>query len=259
MLTPQQKRHFEVFGFLALRGLFDESEMAIITQEAHEVFLEERNGQPFAGTERQKVGNMFPMRPFLDRVVDDDRIHGIACGLLGSDYILDSTEGNVFAEDTQWHGGDGRFRILRSIKIGIYLEPLKANSGCLRVMPGSHVPPFVDALKPLKKQFVDQSFRPFALNGPELLGHVIETQPGDVLVFPEELFHASFHGKPGRVQLAINFAANPVTQRQIDFVKGLYNRPGNTAFRPPRSYIDSDRTRLRRMVSRLRELGFEPL
>ncbi len=258
MLTSEQKKHFEVFGFLALRGLFSEKEMAIITQEAQEIFLEERNGRPFAGTERQKVDSMFPLRPFLDRVVDDDRIHGIACDLLGSDYILDSTEGNVFAEDTQWHGGDDRFCVLRNIKIAFYLESLKADSGCLRVMPGSHVPPYVDSLKPLKKQFFDQSFRPFGLSGPELSGHVIETQPGDILVFPEELFHATFHGKAGRAQLAINFAANPVTEKQIEFVKSLYNRPGNTAFRPPKSYINSDRPRLRRMVSRLCELGFEP-
>ncbi len=52
MLTSEQKKHFEVFGFLALRGLFSEKEMAIITQEAQEIFLEERNGRPFAGTER---------------------------------------------------------------------------------------------------------------------------------------------------------------------------------------------------------------
>ena len=38
MLTSEQKKHFEVFGFLALRGLFSEKEMAIITQEAQEIF-----------------------------------------------------------------------------------------------------------------------------------------------------------------------------------------------------------------------------
>ncbi len=258
MLSPEQKRHFEVFGFLVLRRLFDDEEMCRMKQEAYDVFLEDREGRPFTGLERQTVTHLFLRRPFLDSVVDDDRIHGIASDLLGEDYILDGTEGHLFAEDTQWHGGDDRFCILRNIKIALYLEPLAADSGCLRIIPGSHVSPFVDTLKPLKKQYFDQSYRPFGLTGPELYGHVIESRPGDVVVFPEEIFHAAFHGGSGRAQLAINFAANPVSDEQVSFVRGLYDRPTNRAFMPPPTYIDSDRPRLRNMVSRLCELGFEP-
>lgn len=258
MLSSEQKRHFEVFGFLVLRRLFDDEEMQWMAQEAHDVFLEEREGRPFEGPERQTVTHLFTRRPFLDGVVDDDRIHGIASGLLGPDYILDSTEGHLFAEDTQWHGGDDRFCILRNIKIALYLEPLTAESGCLRIMPGSHISPYVDSLKPLKKQYFDQSYLPFGLTGPELHGHMVETNPGDVAVFPEEIFHAAFNGSVGRAQLTINFAANPVTDEQVAFVRGLYDRPTNRAFLPPPEYIESDRPRLRSMVSRLCKLGFQP-
>lgn len=78
VLTLGQKQHFEVFGFLVLRRLFDEDEMATIREEAYSVFLEERQGRPFEGQERQSVYDLFTKRFSLDRVVDDDRIHGIA-------------------------------------------------------------------------------------------------------------------------------------------------------------------------------------
>ena len=258
MLSDEQKMHFEVFGFLVLRQLFDAEEAATIRREAYEVFLEQRDGLPFDGLERQTVKNVCAMRPFMDSVVDDDRIHGIACDLLGEDYILDGSEGHTFAEDSKMHGGDDRFCILRNIKIAFYLEPLTADSGCLRIIPGSHMPPFVDMLKPLKKQYFDQSYHPFGVSGPELPSCAIETEPGDALVFPEEIFHGAFNGAVGRTQLAVNFAANPVSEKQIEFVRGLYGRPGHTSFIPPRAYVNSNRPRLRNMVSRLCELGFNP-
>ena len=118
--------------------------------------------------------------------------------------------------------------------------------------------PYVDLLKPLKKQYFDPDFRPFGASGPELPACAIETEPGDVLVFPEEIYHGAFNGAIGRTQLAVNFAANPVSEEQVAFVKALYDRPQNTSFVPPRAYVDSERPRLRRMVSRLLELGFEP-
>ena len=91
MLTDAQKEHFEVFGYLVLRRLFDREEAETIRREAYDVFLEQRHGRPFDGSERQTIKHLFTMRPFLDRVVDDDRILHIACDLLGEDYVLVGT------------------------------------------------------------------------------------------------------------------------------------------------------------------------
>ena len=38
MLTPKQKEHFDVFGFLCLRQAFSPDEMAEITQAADQVW-----------------------------------------------------------------------------------------------------------------------------------------------------------------------------------------------------------------------------
>ena len=49
MLTPKQKEHFDVFGFLCLRQAFSPDEMAEITQAADQVWREDRGGQPDDG------------------------------------------------------------------------------------------------------------------------------------------------------------------------------------------------------------------
>ena len=77
-----------------------------------------------------------------------------------------------------------------------------------------------------------------------------------MVVFTENLLHATFGGGPGRHQHAINFIANPKTDEQLAFLRQLYERH-RFGFLPAESYINSDRPRLRRIVLRLVELGFE--
>ena len=79
-----------------------------------------------------------------------------------------------------------------------------------------------------------------------------------MVAFKENTLHASFGGAPGRHQHAINFAENPKTDEQVAQIKSIAERM-TYSFRPARSYIDSDRPRIRRMVSKLVEWGFEPL
>ena len=84
----------------------------------------------------------------------------------------------------------------------------------------------------------------------------LESSPGDVLVFSEDLIHGSFGGRATRRQLNLNFMGNPRTDEQLYYLKERYS--GGEEMRPPASYINSDRSRIRRMVARLVELGFEP-
>ena len=84
----------------------------------------------------------------------------------------------------------------------------------------------------------------------------LETELGDVLVFTEDLCHSSFGGQTGRYQVTLNFLANPRTDEQLYYLKERYAW-SETELRPAESYVNSERPRVRRMVSRLVELGFE--
>src|SRR5262249_44862159 len=87
-----------------------------------------------------------------------------------------------------------------SIGIAAYSEPLEAATGALRVLPGSHLPELGDAVRALGG---------IGKAAMELPSYVLETEPGDVIVFDEHLFHASCGGGTRR-QWRIDYLRDPV-------------------------------------------------
>ena len=257
MLTTQQKQHFETFGFLVLRQLFTPQEIDLIRRESNAVLRANRQDKPFPGEKRQAMIPFFELNPRLQWLIEDDRIYALGEDLLGPDFILNATEGNLHVGDTQWHGGGLDVEPVPHIKIAFYLEPNTKDTGALRFIPGTHKLELRKLIQPLTAQQDDPTAMPFGVVGADIPSVVIESQPGDVVIFPETLWHGAFGGPPGRSQHAINFMANPVTDEEVAYVKGLYEG-WNYSLHPPEQLINSDRPRLRRMVSRLVELGFGP-
>jgi len=274
MLTDGQVAHFKTFGFLVLRHLFTPEEMDIIKQESDEIFQEARGGAEFSGEEWQAEQPFFERRPFMSMLPDDDRIYDIGVDLCGPDFVLDESEGNLHVGDTAWHSSkpEGLYSTtgqgflytgysefsLPNVKIAFYPEPTTRDTGCLRVIPGSHKVNTPDLLASLRTNNKDPKFRPFGIHPSEIPCYCFESDPGDVIVFTESVLHAAFGGKIGRQQHAVSFFANPTTEDEVLLIKRLYEKAKNS-YRPHTSYIDSDRPRLRRMVSRLVEWGFDPI
>ena len=97
---------------------------------------------------------------------------------------------------------------------------------------------------------------PFGVAPRDVPSFAIESQPGDVVVFTENLLHGSFGGRDGRHQHALSFMANPKTDAEVASVRAHYEG-AKYGLHPPESYVNSERPRIRRMVSRLVEWGFE--
>ena len=212
-----------------LRQLLTLDEIATIRREADEIFDEERGGAPFTGEAWEQVVPFFERKPFMSTLADDDRIHDLGADLLGPDFILESTAGTLHVGDTSWHGGLLFGDSVPQAKVSIYLDPVAKDTGCLRVIPGSHLVGPSDPFALLRKQTDDPDFRPYGLLPSEISSYSIESWPGDVVVFTEEL---------------------------VAYIKSLYEK-ANYSLHPAESYVNSDRPSLRRMVSRLVELGFE--
>ena len=258
MLTTGQIAHFETFGYLVLRQLFTPEEAAIIKRESIEIFNEVRGGKSFTGDKWEQVQPFFERKLFMSNLPDDDRVYNIGVDLLGSDFFLNGTEGSLHIGDTHWHGGPPPHNAVRQVKIAFYLESLVRETGCLQVIPGSHHPQKPYPFEMLKERSTSTDFLPFGLLPSELPSVALECEPGDVIAFKENTLHASFGGASGRHQNAINFVENPKTDEQVAHIKSLYESM-TYSFRPSTSYIYSDKPRIRRMVSRLVQWGFEPL
>jgi hypothetical protein len=222
--TEQQSRFFDTFGFLRLPGLFVD-EIGGITEDFDAIAAKLGNRiMPFADqTER------------LSRLIDDPRLHDIAAAVLGDDFsYMGANSGGPGkgAGDTHWHH-DGR-EGLRFIRFFFYLDPLDADTGALRVIPGSHkigdsyANSLVQAITKhgdlsaeqglalsktdrnrykdmsederaaLMEERQEQFLEIFGVPGDEIPATALSSRPGDVILFDHRIMHAAFGGRDRR-------------------------------------------------------------
>jgi len=136
-MTEQQMKFFHTFGFIAFPGLLnDRIEKTIEAfEETWKMNGGGHNGKPHDGKSRSCIG-MYQTKEICS-LLDDPRLVGIASSILGDEYNFMGGDGNFYVGDTGWHS-DGWHANVMHIKIAFYLDPLTKDTGCLRVIPGSH-------------------------------------------------------------------------------------------------------------------------
>jgi hypothetical protein len=178
-----------------------------------------------------------------------DRAEAVATNLLGGPVLPTRAKGVRYRGNTPWHV-DSFFPVV-SLGVAAYLEPVGADSGALRVLPGSHHPDFAKALHALGVNGMAAEMLP---------AHVIDTEPGDMILFDEHLFHASFGGETRR-QWRVDYVRDPgdtaAEENTRAYFAGIYPRDwygGYDVDRYP-SYGTDWRGSQRTSVARLDALG----
>ena len=253
MLTDQQVSFWKTFGYLVFRDVFPQKEIDQIRRDQDDVMAEDREGRPFTGEETQTVLWFVEQRPSLARLAEDDRIYSRIERLLGPGFIWCESDGNYYVGDTQWHGGDGERQLLQMIKVAIYPDPVTRDTGSLRVIPGSHIPEYQERIKNLGEQIDDPSKEPFGVPGAEVPAVALESQPGDMVFFSENLWHSSFGGEPGRRMFTLIYFSNPDTDEKKEYVRQFQTRT-KAMFHPHETFVNSDSPRIRDMVKIYEEL-----
>ncbi len=202
ILTEKQMSFFETFGFLKFPQLLKD-DITWITQEFEQVFPMFQETTKHDGTKRTLVVPFIDQRQKLSALLDDSRIDGILVSLLGKQYNYMGSDGNYYSGNTDWHP-DGDHSKYKHLKIAIYLDELDENTGALQVIPGSHKKgPFRDELLEMIR-FPTKSMHIWGIQGNEIPAVVLDTKPGDVLVFNHNLFHSSWNGSKKRRMFTIN-------------------------------------------------------
>ncbi|HMN28351.1 MAG TPA: phytanoyl-CoA dioxygenase family protein [Caldilineaceae bacterium] len=254
MLTPEQISHYEIFGFVFLPQAFSADEVATITEAFDTLLDQDRQGQPFPGVKRQSFYGIAEHSPALMKLLVDDRIYAAVEQLLGPDFVWLNSEGNLYVGDTNWHP-DGTRLLYPPIKVSLYLDSLHKESGCMRVIPGSHRLPFHESLKAIHQ---------LGIPGSAVPAYPCESRPGDVLFMNMNLWHSSFGGAVGRRHLAVNFAPAPITPEQqeiflqnyrgvIGQIQRLQTTQSNRATTD--EFLYSDHPRLQRLAAKWLEYG----
>jgi len=227
-LTEQQTNHFETFGFLVFRQLLSAREMETYSREfsaGHDAWLEE----PYDRTKRHYATLMEAASPFIAGLADDPRFGDVAEQLLGKKSIGIAVDGNYMEGDTGWHPDTGSLDYM-GIKFCIYPDKLDADSGALRVIPGSHREPY-------HSQIARDPDETYGVSAAQLPAYVFESDPGDVVAFNVGLWHGAFGGAAGRRQGVVVYYEDPdtpgATKAIVSQMKGnhsIYSKCGRRMY-----------------------------
>lgn len=122
----------------------------------------------------------------------------VARQMLGRPVVPFRAKGTVYSHETSWHRDTDLD--ISAVSLLAYLDPLDAETGALRVAPGSHHEP-VESL-------VDE----------ELQIEVLPTRPGDLILLNERTKHASAGGRSRR-QWRADYLAIPENLREERVMK----------------------------------------
>jgi ectoine hydroxylase-related dioxygenase (phytanoyl-CoA dioxygenase family) len=92
--------------------------------------------------------------------------------------------------------------------MAFYLDPVTRDSGCLRVIPGSHKlhDKYADAVQDVfvssRENMTEEQF---GISGSEVPAMALETVPGDLLMFNHRIKHSSWGGSDRRRMFTMNF------------------------------------------------------
>ena len=208
-LTDEQLRYFDTFGFIKFPGLFADKIDQII--ETFEQTWAARggghDGKPHDHERRSALVPFIDQTEYLSGLLDDPRIEGIASSVLGDDFNYMGGDGNYYVGDTPWHSDGYSDRKYTTVKMAFYLDPVTRDTGCLRVIPGSHKfdDRFANALNEAapnsKSNRIEETW---GIHGRDLPAIALETEPGDLLMFNHNTKHASFGGGTRRRMFTIN-------------------------------------------------------
>ncbi|MFJ8151101.1 phytanoyl-CoA dioxygenase family protein [Streptomyces sp. NPDC094468] len=129
-------------------------------------------------------------------------------------------DANALVGDSYWHS-DG-FYTTPFLRFVLYLDATAHDTGALRFLPGSHRADNGWLGEPT--QHVIRHREDLGLTGGDVPAVVVESRPGDVIVFDTNVMHAAWHGDVRR-QLAFNCVGEPVTEtEQRDTRRYFLNR-----------------------------------
>ena len=201
-LTADQIQFMETFGYLQFPGLLKDKIESI--DEAFEALLRSNGSDGHDGKQRFSVAPCINHSEYLCTLLDDERIDGIACGLLGESYQYWNSDGNYYSGNTGWHSDTAWPEPIRFYKMAIYLDRLTSDTGAVRVIPGSHRcgEGFANYLQ---EQLSSAEGPWMGVQGDEIPAVALETQPGDLVVFNHSTKHSAWGGGAKRRMFTIVF------------------------------------------------------
>ena len=189
----QHAVHFDAFGFALLQRFADvEALSAELDACMSDAFAEPSHmNAGAAGNQFRYVPTMCERTPRSLALLR--QLAPVASAILQAPVLPSRAKATTYRGSTKWHRDSDSS--LKSVGFLFYLEPVDAENGALRVLPGSHWADYAAAIEP------------YVTTAEVLPGVAIPTLPGDAIALDERLFHASAGGDERR-QWRVDFVAD---------------------------------------------------
>lgn len=210
LLSPQQIHFFETFGFLKIPGLFadDIEEIVAAFEDLFDKQPVWETKEPLHGDEKRLIiPGFIEQSPRLSQLQHDPRVVGIVQSILGRDYIWSSSDGNLFYCESYWHPDDYAAPLHHyHVKLSFYLDDLTGQNGAIRIIPGSHFHQQTFS-RTLRRAFKEESGVDsiFGIPGGDIPSIVVESSPGDLVMWNFRTIHGSYNGGERRRLFSLNF------------------------------------------------------
>ena len=219
-LSQEQLNFFDTFGYLLVRQLFSPEETEKIIEGFEWSIQNCGGGKNHDGTSRTMFGGPIDHMPEMCAILDHPSILGLIGGVLGEDFNYGGGDGNYYSGDTGRHP-DGSWGQLFAAKTAFYLDPLTRDTGALRLIPGSHRP---DHFVRQEQIDVNNSLELFGILPTEFPGSIaVETNPGDIVIFNHDLYHASFGGGTRRRMFTMNCTRQAKTPEDLEMAHRYFS------------------------------------
>ena len=210
--NESQLHFFKTFGYVVLRQFLTPDDLATLARELDEGLTAQFPHKPFDGTERHWTRMTDESTPFFASLMEDPRFLTPAQQICGEDVLGIGIDANRYVENTGWHPDTGN-TVQIAIKYIFYLDPVTANTGTLRVIPGSHL------LRGAERQAFMEGVGDTPLQ--EVPCQAVDMEPGDVIAFDIRTWHASYGGSKNRRACNLDYFHNPKTPEAIELLLQL--------------------------------------
>ncbi|MCX5380154.1 phytanoyl-CoA dioxygenase family protein [Streptomyces sp. NBC_00091] len=209
-------QQLRVFGFAHLRGA------AADTVEELQRAFGRLIDLPADGAPNERVTRFDALNemPELGLISGSAWVGAICGAFFERNHQVITSDANALVGDSYWHS-DG-FYTTPFLRFALYLDTTAHDTGALRFLPGSHRADNGWLGEPT--QHVIRHREDLGLTGGDVPAVVVESQPGDAIVFDTNVLHSAWHGGIRR-QLAFNCVGDPVTEtEQRDTRRYFLNR-----------------------------------
>ena len=241
MLTDIQKHEFETFGFLFLKDFIPRTEMQVYIDAFDETMTKANGGEPWANAPQPHLVHPFYRNnpAIYHRLLDHKKLNEVVKDLLGEDYIFWSSEGWHRWGGSKWHHDSVAPEGQTHLKFTFFLNPVRADTGALRVLPGTHFLPL--------RERMEQLYGPGDEDYAEWPAAVtLEADPGDAVIFNVKVYHAAFGKNADRRVMYINYVQKPQTPEQEEYF--TTHSSGDNPMYTPELFEDATPERMRMLA-----------